>query len=525
MQREDSARCQDRQKRCHSRRQTAGQLRAQLVAHRLRHALLVVEQRREQVVGQRHVHDELVRFAIRLQLPAGESVHRGPVELQRARLFGLDLLQRLDAAQAEGAADVEVRRGEALLQVDGRLVLRQCLLRVALQQVDVAEVVVHRGEPERARAAGLERALVELFRAGEVTVALRLARQGEVDRQLVGAVEPLLQPLHFRTGAEAVLDQPHVDRRPAIRGHPGDALGHPRRCGQNAEQRAGEHHFDGGGIERDRQQDGEDERHRPHLQKDRQQKQNQRQHLRLPAARADREEVVDVVRVEVGVAREEHQHERQGCREQPDEERPEDVGEHRARDARIVPIGLHRGRHLVEGRLDRGGILGHQSAGEAEVRFGQGRSELDRELAALHREDRRAGGQGLVTLADERAADEEEVLDGEVVLQLPDVLLLVVGAALVAVAQIVAARAPVRLDVGALLDRHDDAAVGERLRRRRGRRRGIAGAGKRRIRNVLRARRERGERECGRDKSSADPANRGERRPFSHPGILAASRS
>jgi len=61
-----------------------------------------------------------------------------------------------------------------------------------------------------------------------------------------------------------------------------------------------------------------------------------------------------------------------------------------------------------------------------------------------------------MALADERAADEKEIREREIVLELADALHLVVGAALVAVAQIVAAQGPVGGDFGALLRRHHE---------------------------------------------------------------------
>jgi hypothetical protein len=116
-----------------------------------------------------------------------------------------------------------------------------------------------------------------------------------------------------------MLDQPHVHRRPAEGRHPPDALGQERRGGEDGQQRADDDHLDGGGVERAGEERGEDQRHRPHLQQDREEQQHRRQHLGLPAPRADGKEMVHVVRVEVRVAREQHQDEGEPCHQKPGE--------------------------------------------------------------------------------------------------------------------------------------------------------------------------------------------------------------
>ena len=167
--------------------------------------------------------------------------------------------------------------------------------------------------------------------------------------------------------------------------------------------------------------------------------------------------------VELRVAREEHDDEHRAGSEQTQEEHREKVRERRTRQPRVVQRRRGRGVQLGGGRFHRGRIFRKDGADEAEVRLLHRGRELHRELAASDGLSGRAGGQRVVALADERAADEEEVAEREVVLELPHALLFVVRAALVAVAQVVAAEVPVRGELDALLGGRK-----ERLRPRRG---------------------------------------------------------
>jgi len=96
------------------------------------------------------------------------------------------------------------------------------------------------------------------------------------------------------------------------------------------------------------------------------------------------------------------------------------------------------------------------------VRRRKRRSQLDGELASVHRHSGGAFGEGNFALSHERRAHREEVLDGKIVLERPDPLLLVVRAPVVALADELAARRPVHLDVGAPSGRHQHRAVGGR---------------------------------------------------------------
>ena len=173
-----------------------------------------------------------------------------------------------------------------LAQVDGLLVLRLGFRDLALQQVDVAEVVVQRREAGVV-GTGLDGAQVQLFGDVQIAVALRLVGQREVDRELVDAgVEPLLQARDLRHRAFAVLEQPHVHGRAAERSHASDAFGCPRRRRQHGQHQHREHHLCRREIQRDCQERGEHERQRPELQEHGQEQQHRGQHLGLPPPRA-----------------------------------------------------------------------------------------------------------------------------------------------------------------------------------------------------------------------------------------------
>jgi len=197
--------------------------------------------------------------------------------------------------------------------------------------------------------------------------------------------------------------------------------------------------------------------------------------------------VVHVVDVELRVAQEEQQRvgrasERQA--EQPDRAR---IDPQRRPGARVA----QRRREALQQRAHRVAQVGwaqrERRARRAEIGRRQIGRELDGEIAPLVRQRARARAQRGVALADQRAGDRVEIVDGQLVLELGDVLLFVIGPPLVAVAQIAKPLRPVHLELRELLLRQRDAelhraerrlGVFERSRRggggRRGRRRSFA---------------------------------------------------
>ena len=184
-------------------------------------------------------------------------------------MLGLDLLQGIHPSHRQRSADVEVGRGEGFFQVDRLLVLRDGLLPVALQQVDVAEVVADGGQAGGAGAAlHFQRLHVELLRGDEVAVALGLARERERDGKLVHRFQPLLQSGDLQPRSFAVLDQPDVGGWSGEGGHLADPLRRPGRECEADQQGDGDDGLRRGGIERTREKRREDQRERAHLQQD-----------------------------------------------------------------------------------------------------------------------------------------------------------------------------------------------------------------------------------------------------------------